>query len=128
MLVEAKIAEANNLPVVLIGAWTSAEYPERPVGRRTWVNLFRLAAYPPHSETIAIYRGAPSPSARGMAWTTDSVKTARQGDRPSLACACPTDERGSIPARARCGRTDYPWRLHFSCSASATMMPSGPRT
>lgn len=75
----------------LPAAWSGAEYPERSLTRRVWIDLFRLAAYPPPAEPVELYRGAPPRYARGMAWTTRYSKAewfaGRRGMNPGHAVA-----------------------------------------
>ena len=60
----------GTLAAVLPSAWSAAEYPEAILGRRVWLTLFRMAAYPRPSAPMTLYRGAVPRYARGMAWTT----------------------------------------------------------
>lgn len=70
----ARVPEAV-LRDVLIGVWTTAEFPARSVSRAIWLHWFdvanRVARYPVPAAPIQIFRGATPIFRRGMSWTTD---------------------------------------------------------
>ena len=68
---------AAERPYALAQAWCMAERPERALGARCWVGLFRSVGFvseagqPAPLEPLQLYRGATWGYRRGMAWTTD---------------------------------------------------------
>lgn len=72
-------------------AWDAPEWPERVLGRRTWVELFRTAGFvstegriPPPTTSLTVYRGSVPSRRRGMAWTLDHSVAVWFAER----CAC----------------------------------------
>ena len=74
-------------PATLAYVWSIAEWPERALGTRLWVTLFRSVGFvsesgqPAPVEPLRIYRGATWGRRRGMAWTSDIDRARWFADR-----------------------------------------------
>lgn len=77
---QKKIGKAE-VVALLADVWSSVEWPSRHLRMRDWIAFFRVADYPKPAEPLQVYRGAPPPYARGMAWSTDIERARRFAER-----------------------------------------------
>ena len=70
-----------DLPSVVADVWNGAEEPSKLLGVAQWVRFFRLAAYPPPTQPLTVYRGTTAGGRRGMSWTTDLEQARWFADR-----------------------------------------------
>jgi hypothetical protein len=95
--------DSDALAHLILTVWALTDCPERDLGQRRWLELFRATGYlpddaPPSSNPLSIYRGAPERYRRRMSWTTD----------PEIARRFATSEtrrrgevwRATVPAHA----------------------------
>lgn len=80
-------ADPNEFGETVVDAWSLPEWPERILGRHTWIQLFRTAGFiarpgrEPPSEPVTIYRGSSWGRRRGMAWTSEVHRAQKFADR-----------------------------------------------